>query len=75
MSEPKTYKVLVRQVRTWTVYVSAGDAELAEEHACDIPEDELGEPDVDDVDAEVQHLRAPDEPIPEGTATFPRGLK
>lgn len=75
MSAPKTYRIQVRQTRTWTVYVqTSGDAEVAEELACDIPEDELGEPEVDDLDAEVQRF-GPGETIPEGAPTFPRGLR
>ena len=54
MSGSKVYRVAVRLTREWIVFVSAPDAEIAEEHACDIPEDALGEPLIEDLDAEVQ---------------------
>lgn len=74
MSDSKVYRVAVRLTREWIVYVSAPDGEVAEEHACDIPEDELGEPLVEDLDAEVQSKIGPNEVIPEGAPTFPPGL-
>jgi hypothetical protein len=67
-----TYRVEVRHLRVWSVYVeTSGSREDAEELACDISEEDLGEPRFQDWDAGIEHKYNSKEEIPKGTPIYP----
>ena len=71
--EPTYYSVKVTKSKSWIVYVKTSDRFAAEEHACDILEENLGNSYIEEWDSVVLERINSEDEIPQNSPRFPQG--